>query len=202
MYASFLKNIILPLGDLVFNGNYVKTLKEWNDYDSLSESELLRIQTTELEQTLKYTIEKVPFYKEMRYDESLSPTENLKRFPVLTKETLRKHAESLVSDEFDIKNLRKNFSSGSSGIQSYSYSEKKNVFYLQGLSYHWYMWGGFEIGKPVLQFGISPKRTLPKKLKDLFFRTNYEEAFALNERSEEHTSELQSRPHLVCRLLL
>src|SRR5690554_7497864 len=25
---------------------------------------------------------------------------------------------------------------------------------------------------------------------------------ALNERSEEHTSELQSRPHLVCRLLL
>src|SRR5690554_7175139 len=26
--------------------------------------------------------------------------------------------------------------------------------------------------------------------------------FPLNERSEEHTSELQSRPHLVCRLLL
>lgn len=181
MYASFLKNIILPLGDLVFNGNYVKTLKEWNYYDTLSESELLRIQTTELEQTLKYAIERVSFYKEVRYDESLSPTENLKRFPVLTKETLRKHAEQLVSDEFDIKNLRKNFSSGSSGIQSYSYSEKKNVFYLQGLSYHWYMWGGFEIGKPVLQFGISPKRTLPKKLKDLFFRINYEEAFALNE---------------------
>src|SRR5436305_6591547 len=26
--------------------------------------------------------------------------------------------------------------------------------------------------------------------------------FALRQRSEEHTSELQSRPHLVCRLLL
>src|SRR5690554_968127 len=28
------------------------------------------------------------------------------------------------------------------------------------------------------------------------------EEFGLKERSEEHTSELQSRPHLVCRLLL
>src|SRR3989442_3391383 len=27
-------------------------------------------------------------------------------------------------------------------------------------------------------------------------------AFAIHARSEEHTSELQSRPHLVCRLLL
>src|SRR5690554_7020193 len=29
-----------------------------------------------------------------------------------------------------------------------------------------------------------------------------DEAKAVRERSEEHTSELQSRPHLVCRLLL
>src|SRR3989442_10745769 len=35
-----------------------------------------------------------------------------------------------------------------------------------------------------------------KFLKTFFFKKNY------NFRSEEHTSELQSRPHLVCRLLL
>src|SRR5690554_4421090 len=35
----------------------------------------------------------------------------------------------------------------------------------------------------------------------LYSRKNNEENFTLN-RSEEHTSELQSRPHLVCRLLL
>src|SRR3989442_1988226 len=31
---------------------------------------------------------------------------------------------------------------------------------------------------------------------------NFEVNLAINRRSEEHTSELQSRPHLVCRLLL
>src|SRR5436305_8872027 len=32
--------------------------------------------------------------------------------------------------------------------------------------------------------------------------TQYWNALAIGKRSEEHTSELQSRPHLVCRLLL
>src|SRR5690554_7398583 len=39
-------------------------------------------------------------------------------------------------------------------------------------------------------------------LKDNKFGIPVDEALAVYERSEEHTSELQSRPHLVCRLLL
>src|SRR5690554_7093683 len=35
-----------------------------------------------------------------------------------------------------------------------------------------------------------------------FSPTKVKEIFIKNRRSEEHTSELQSRPHLVCRLLL
>lgn len=171
----------MPVGDLLFGGNYVKTLKEWNYYDTLSETELLQIQQTELEKTLKYALEKVPFYKGFSYDEALSPIENLRNFPILTKEILREYPDQLLSDDFDKEKLRKNYSSGSSGVQSFSYSEKKNVYYLQGLSYHWYGWGGFQMGDRVLQFGMSPKRTLPKKLKDIFFRVRYEEAFALNE---------------------
>src|SRR5271157_6598994 len=34
------------------------------------------------------------------------------------------------------------------------------------------------------------------------FNVSVVQGFPLNYRSEEHTSELQSRPHLVCRLLL
>src|SRR5690554_894596 len=34
------------------------------------------------------------------------------------------------------------------------------------------------------------------------YRTIQEKSSTENDRSEEHTSELQSRPHLVCRLLL
>src|SRR5699024_318883 len=41
--------------------------------------------------------------------------------------------------------------------------------------------GGFKIGDKLLQFGISPKRSLPKKLKDIFFRVQYENAFSLDD---------------------
>lgn len=181
MYSRILRNTVLPMGDLIFRGNYLKTLKQWNEFDKLSEKELLKIQENELEKTLKYTIEKVPYYKGHQYNPSISPQENLKKFPILTKEILRNPENELVSVDFNKKNLRKNFSSGSSGVQSFSYSDKKNVFFLQGMSYHWYMWGGLQFGDSVLQFGISPNRTLPKKLKDYFFRVNYQQAFELEE---------------------
>jgi len=182
MYSTVLNKIILPIGDLIFGGGYLKTLHKWNQYDLLSEKELIDLQNKGLENILKNTLENVPYYSGLEYDPKISAVENLKRFPILTKEILRKNSDRLISKKYQKKNLRKNYSSGSSGVQSFSYSEKKNVFYLQGLSYHWYMWGGLKIGDPILQFGISPKRTLPKKLKDIFFKLSYEEAFTLDEK--------------------
>src|SRR5690554_2999078 len=97
MYSRILRNTVLPLGDLIFGGNYLKTLKQWNEFDKLSEKELLAIQENELEKTLKYTIEKVPYYKGHQYNPSISPQENLKKFPILTKEILRNPENELVS---------------------------------------------------------------------------------------------------------
>src|SRR5690625_6752810 len=48
------------------------------------------------------------------------------------------------------------------------------------------------IGRVVQVLGMGPHRLAPETRPDWFFDT----------RSEEHTSELQSRGHLVCRLLL
>src|SRR5690554_7291750 len=46
--------------------------------------------------------------------------------------------------------------------------------------------------------GISGK-LIPR---DVIDTIRFNTGFSIGERSEEHTSELQSRPHLVCRLLL
>src|SRR3712207_8458272 len=43
--------------------------------------------------------------------------------------------------------------------------------------------------------------TLPKENRSYFYQA-FNGAFVFTERSEEHTSELQSRQYLVCRLLL
>src|SRR6266498_545023 len=47
-------------------------------------------------------------------------------------------------------------------------------------------------GQPNRQARVVAVQTLAPRLRDL----------TVDSRSEEHTSELQSRPHLVCRLLL
>src|SRR5690554_3546581 len=49
---------------------------------------------------------------------------------------------------------------------------------------------------------ISMPHWYPQTAYSVFLGDTLQAVFADFERSEEHTSELQSRPHLVCRLLL
>src|SRR5690554_3589110 len=77
-----------------------------------------------------------------------------------------------------------------------------------------------ELNTALEEIGIKAKQSIerPMRLKPDFKQTSFykagfiflneqqkynrEDVFSLKSRSEEHTSELQSRPHLVCRLLL
>ncbi len=168
---------MLPLASKLFNGNYYAYLKEWEKHDNLNETEHLNLQQNKLHKILKYAIENVPYYKSMEHLDY----KNINSFPILTKDVLRKNCEELISKEYDINNLDKNNSSGSSGFQSFTYMSKDHKSYLRALQTHWWQWGGFRPGKKTLQTGISPKRGFTKKLKDTFFRINYLEAFKLNE---------------------
>ena len=184
-YPFILNKILLPLGGFFIGKDYLKSLSLWKKYDRLSEEELTTLEQTNLKKTLLYSIHNVPFYSHLKYNDALSPTENLKLFPVLTKDLLRSERENLVSKKFNVEDLQKNYSSGSSGVQSYSYSTKKNKFLLQGIQGHWYQWCGYSIGDGVLQFGISPNRVFPKNIKDFFFRVYYQNAFSLSNKDYE-----------------
>src|SRR5690554_7764891 len=50
--------------------------------------------------------------------------------------------------------------------------------------------------------GISDFKNHNNSISILFGSTDNSSRILVRDRSEEHTSELQSRPHLVCRLLL
>lgn len=168
---------MVTLGDQLLGASYLNVLKLWNKYDVLSEKELEKIQNENLSKILTHTANTVPYYHFLKNKDC-----KLSDFPILTKEILRAEKEQLVSNRYSVEKLHKNFSSGSSGVQSYSYIEKKFKFYLQGVQTHWYMWSGYKIGDPVLQFGMSPNRIFPKNLKDIFYNVHYLNSFALDER--------------------
>lgn len=174
LYNSLLKRVILPLGDAIFGGNYLKFIKKWKVLDNKSETELDDIQQNALDKILEYTIKHVPYYKNQN-------SKKLKDFPVLTKSILRESVNELVSELHDVSKLDKHHSSGSTGVQSFTYMTHDHKFYLRALQTHWWNWSGYSFGSNLLQFGISQKRTFIKKLKDLFFRCTYVKAFGLSE---------------------
>lgn len=187
---------MLPFGSLIFSGNYSRYLKDWQKYDAMSAEELEGIQKKKLSEILNYALAKTPYYRGL----NLPANATIKDFPILTKSILRSEAEALLSGEFEKEKLEKNHSSGSSGLQSFTYMTYDHKFYLRALQTHWWTWGGFKPGEFLIQTGISPKRTLPKKLKDIFFRTTYLEAFALNTKIIKkilHKSESKTPKHLA-----
>jgi phenylacetate-CoA ligase len=177
-YNSLLKHFILPLGDLIAGGNYLKNIHVWRAYDLKSESELKAIQEKNLQDILDYAIANIPFYQHQK-------SNVLKDFPVLTKAILREHTQALVSTSYDISTLDKHHSSGSTGQQSFTYMTKDHTFYLRALQTHWWHWSGYNFGDNLLQFGISQKRSVLKSFKDFFFRTTYVKAFGLSEKELE-----------------
>lgn len=175
----FIKTVV-SLGDKILGANYLSSLHMWNKYDTFSESKLEEIQEENLKKILLHTSTNVPYYQNYFLNKDVSKI-TLQDFPILTKEILREQKENLVSNKHNVNNLQKNYSSGSSGVQSYAYTDKKYKFYIQGIHSHWYMWSGYKIGDPILQFGMSPKRVFPKNLKDIFYNVHYLNSFSLNE---------------------
>src|SRR5690554_3321776 len=102
-----------------------------------------------------------------------------------------KHSVELIYklgfEAFNFKKLAEDIGSTEAGIYRYFENKHKLLIYITA----WYFgWIGFQIKFQTNNL-IDPKVKLQRIMALLT---------APIERSEEHTSELQSRPHLVCRL--
>lgn len=175
-----LEKIILPIGDLLTKGSFVKELKNLRVQDTLSEKKIEHLQKEKLEKLLEYSINNSKFYMDLNINLSSNISEDIKKFPILTKELLRNNTEKLLTK--DKSKLIKQSSSGSSGLQTVVYFDKKEQSIQRAHQIRWWEWAGYKIGMPILQTGITPKRGFVKKIKDLLFQTYYMPAFSHSEK--------------------
>ena len=110
-----------------------------------------------------------------------NPYQWLEQFPLLTKEIIRNEPHTLISEKENTENLIPYFSSGSSGVQSKIYMNRKEQSLIRGVLTHWWEWSGYRLGKGIAQTGMSANRSYLKKIKDKLFKTLYLEAFSLSE---------------------
>ncbi len=176
----FLEKIVLPIGDKFFNTSFSYSLNYWRKFKYFSELELEKFQEIQLKNQLEFAIKNVSKYKGILYSSSETASQLLTKFPILTKDVLKENIDELNIDSKE--KITKIFSSGSTGVSTSVNMNKKDLMSIQSLSFHIWELCGYKIGDAVIQTGISPNRTLFKKLKDIFFGTIYISAFALKER--------------------
>jgi phenylacetate-CoA ligase len=176
-YNFLLEKIVLSLGDHFFGTSFKRSIDIVRDESRLSQSDLEKLSERRLFEILHHATTKCKYYRELNLVKDSNVYSWLKQFPILTKQILNEYSGELISDDFDNK-LIKQSSSGSSGVQSTVYWSKYEQDRYRAIQIHWWEWGGYKLGMPMLQTGINPNRSVVKRLKDFFFRTYYIHAFA------------------------
>lgn len=185
MYTKILESFILPIGDFLNNSSYYKQLKHWRKLDTFSEEKLTSLQNTNLKAILEHAVANVPKYQSINL-EGNDLKKWLKSFPILTKHDIKHNPDNLISKKHNKEKLIAYSSSGSSGIQSTVYMNKKEQSIIRAILTHWWEWSGYKIGNPIVQTGMSPKRGILKTIKDKLFKTEYLTAFSLTKRQLEN----------------
>jgi phenylacetate-CoA ligase len=179
LYTKILEEIILPIGDRLMGSTYSRSLKEVRRIVNLDEESLKELQRKNLENTLEFALKNSQYYKNLNIQGNADSAYNIiKKFPILEKSILRENMAEILSHSPE--GLIKNSTSGSSGFQTTVYVSKEEQSFYRAIQTTWWEWAGFVQGKPILQTGLSTKRSFEKRIKDYLFQTKYLFAFGLN----------------------
>jgi len=179
--SSIIEKIIFPIGDLLFKTEVSKQLAIQRSYNHLNAAQLEQLQLDKLKAVLIHATGSCKAYASFKQEGVKDTEEWLKKFPVITKRKLAREVEDYLSVDFDKKKLIVYETSGSSGIRSKVYVDKKEQSVFRAILLNWWEWNGYYLGKPLLQTGISPKRGLLKGIKDFLLSTVYVNAFGIAE---------------------
>ncbi|MES2559925.1 MAG: hypothetical protein V4590_09310 [Bacteroidota bacterium] len=134
-----------------------------------------QLQDQKLASILQHAVRNIPYYQSLRHKQHIT----LKDFPILYKADIKHRTTDFMWHPEKKHELVCEKSSGSSGIQGTIYMSKEEQSKVIALQTLLWEWAGYKMGKPMLQTGITPNRSLEKRLKDLLFRVRYEAAFGL-----------------------
>lgn len=184
---------MLPLGDSVLGTNFIEGLKYWRSFQFLQRSELEQKQDIILGALLKHATSNVRYYRGLEVESYSDPRTWLSRFPILTKQKINDNLADLLVTGGDTTGLIKESSSGSSGIQGTVYLSKKENAYSQATQILFWEWAGYKLGDSLLQLGMTTKRSRVKQLKDRLLRTDYQQAFNIDQNVVQQV--FKGKPH-------
>lgn len=152
--ALLRRNIFEPLYAL--KGGSVK-LKYWYELEKTQyfpEKTLIQKQWSRVNEILQFVYNKNKFYKR-RFDkagikpEGIKTAEDFMRIPILTKEEVRQNTHEMISDNFDIENLLRFKTGGSTGKSLELYITEECSEFRNACARRHDRWSGWEVGEPI-----------------------------------------------------
>ena len=185
LYQKICDRIFLPISDKLLGLKVYARLEYINAFQWKSRKDIDKYRLAKLLECLTVAAQEVPFYRAYFREnklslESFKSVEDLSKLPIITKDHIQRHFNMLQREGFSGKTFKMK-SSGSTGKQTVVLVDNavnSDVFSTQLL---FWSWGGFYMGAPHLQTGMSLKRGLLKAIKDSIFLCSYTSAFALTD---------------------
>jgi phenylacetate-CoA ligase len=185
LYQRLCRDVLLPASDLALGYDVAARFRELRRFQWLPAPDIDRYRASRLQQLVGLAAVRVPFYRDYFRQTGLAPSAiasaaDLPRLPVVGKTELREQPEKLMVEGYRGQTTAMK-SSGSTGTQTTVYLDKacdSEVFATQLL---YLSWGGFAMGKPHLQTGMSLRRGAVRTIKDFLFGCTYMSGFGLTD---------------------
>ncbi|WP_223701282.1 phenylacetate--CoA ligase family protein [Sutcliffiella deserti] len=151
-------------------------IKELEEIQWKSSSEVKEIQKQKLIKLVKHCFENVPYYKKLLVDHGVANEngdifiENYSNLPILTKEDIKKNFENMKSKDLDKRKWYKNSSGGSTGQPVQLIQDTYYKDYNRANKMLFDRWAGYEVGdKKALLWGserdlFQGKETVQRRL--------------------------------------
>lgn len=159
--------------------NVSKYLQELELTQWLSTKEIKKLQWLKLKKLLEYAYTNVPYYRKMFETQDMHPKDivtpnDFRMLPILNKEKITENLSEIVSLAYNGRDLHKNSTGGSTGVNLRFFSDKKEVPIIQALVLLNDRWAGLELGdKHVLLWGSPFDTSIQYKLKSRIINRMY-----------------------------
>ena len=181
-----LKKFLLPIGDTLLRQGMLPHLEflrraQWWPLD-----QVISFRDERLRRLIGIAYQEIPYYKYLLDASDISPSDiqsvsDLNKLPISTKQMFRKYYPKDTCRQTGFRSFEVS-SSGSTGENFRVLQDIETKGILRALTVLSFEWGGWRSGVPHLQTGMTLKRGIIKRLKDLMMRCYYVSAFGLTDR--------------------
>lgn len=106
---------LIPIDYRLGGQPFKDMLNEIENVSKMDKESIIKYQNIKLNELMEYCVKKIPFYRDIKLLETKTPIQNLKRFPIIDKETIQETPDKFLNNNISKKSYYEVTTGGTSG---------------------------------------------------------------------------------------